>query len=235
MPEPDSLIDRLAKRVSDYADKLEKPDLADNAGEAESVPRIRGDNPPAASREELLRLHQNARVASAVLYIPFALICAGAILGKLIGYDYSTKEAVLLLGCALIFFFGAIKAHEYFTQQAEPSRAMLSLDVYNTEFTSLLADNSLLRTTIHFEMPSVLARATSGQSSYHVEQLNRVTETILLRFAAAKATPPTAQEIENHLETNLVQFQNEKQIAVLRLKVATNIHILPDKPKGIHV
>ena len=111
---------------------------------------------------------------------------------------------------------------------------LYELDAYNTEFISLLADHSTLHTAIHFEMPSALAKAGS-QSAYHVEQLNRVAETILMRFVAPMTDPPTRSEIEDHLEINLLQFQNEKQIAVLRLKVATNIHVHPTKPKDVHV
>jgi len=87
-----------------------------------------------------------------------------------------------------------------------------------------------MRTTVHFELPVDLAR-----QPYHVEQLNRITETIMLRFVVTKSEPPKREEIEDLLETCLVQFQDERQIPILRVLVASNIHVTPEKPKGVNV
>ena len=94
--------------------------------------------------------------------------------------------------------------------------APFTLHAYPTEFTLLLADNSTVKTTVHFQIPA--------DKQILIEQLNHVTSKELLIFAARKHKRPTATELQNHLHLALVEFQNENDIAVLRVEISANIH-----------
>ena len=206
---------------------------------SDTQPRIRGENPPPGNVEKFRNIRNEimaSRVFAAVVFIGGIVI---ALIAKyfLLPSDSWLPIILILLTIAVSGFL--IYFSDNRISELDKFPQLFELDAYNREFISLLADRSTLHTAIHFEMPTHLAMQVPGvpetQSTYHVEQLNRVTETLLVRFVAPMTDPPTRSEIEDHLEINLLQFQNEKRIPVLRLKVATNIHISAAKPKGVNV
>ena len=184
-------------------------------------PRIRGINPPPEKLEEAERWkseHQNVN-ASEYLLMVFA-----AVIGIIVAFTGSFLGLVLVaipIGFAYLWISGKRKQFE---QLSPVTNLPIPLHVYNREFTAPLADNSVVRTNIFFTLPVSLARLDA--------QLDTVTEKEFLIFVATKTTPPSAQEIENHLCSRLVTFQDENQIPVLRVEVSLHIHIPSQKPKG---
>lgn len=115
----------------------------------------------------------------------------------------------------------------------------IPLHAYNTEFLIPLADYSAVAITVLFQVPSHLAAPVHAYPTPPVpalvEQLNRVTENLLIHLCLRFTTPPSTQQIQDYLETYLVQFQDENHLAVLRLNVPLAVHKHPDKPKSVHV
>ena len=70
---------------------------------------------------------------------------------------------------------------------------------------------------------------------HFVEQLNRVTEAKLITHTQEFAEPLSRFEIEDYLSRQLVQFQEENDVRVLRVTVPIAIHVHPDKPRGVNV
>jgi hypothetical protein len=68
-----------------------------------------------------------------------------------------------------------------------------------------------------------------------VEQLNRVTEAKLIDFTQRFTEPPSRSTIEEYLNRELVQFQDENNVPIMRVNIPIAIHVHPDKPKGVHV
>jgi hypothetical protein len=64
------------------------------------------------------------------------------------------------------------------------------------------------------------------------DQLDRVTEKEFLIFAGPQLTPPTAHEIQDHLQKRLLRFQDEYQVLLIRVEVSLNVHTPALKPKG---
>ena len=178
----------------------------------EPLPRIRGENPP----QELQELQQTV-VRSHLIFAFYIGICILVII------PYFTSGFSLWPGIYFgLAFFGLVlviwrsSAKEELHNVDPTTPAFVPLLAFNTEFTAVLADASTISTTVLFQIPTVRSGIT--------DNLNRITEAILLRFARDRGTPPTPREIEDHLETALVQFQNENQIPVLRVQVITNAH-----------
>lgn len=200
-----------------------------DAQDTQTIPRIKQDNPPEASKQKALAIRDEIstlRMQIGLAASPLVLLA----MFRLLIDSISSLIPILMIAvsCGLvIWLLGKLDKKK---EELKIYEALIPTEHYNTEFTTVLADRSLMRTTIHFELPMALAGLP-----YHVEQLNRITETLLLRFVVTKHEPPSAREIEDHLEVKLVQFQDERQISILRLLVATNIHVTPEKPKGIHV
>ncbi len=185
-----------------------------------TIPRIRGDNPPLANLQEAQRitaekteLQRNKRPVTFGICLTLFLFVAAKFTDDLDKKDTIAVSGLLVL-CLTIVLFCWNLSREQKLVSPEAYRRAIPLHTFNTEFTLLLADTSTTSTTILFQI-----------SGGHAESLNRMTEAILLRFAATMQTPPNAKEIEDHLETSLVQFQDENQIAVLRVQVLTHIHI----------
>jgi len=65
--------------------------------------------------------------------------------------------------------------------------------------------------------------------------LNRVTEAKLVVFTQLLTEPPSRLAIQEYLNRELVQFQDDNHVDVLRVQVPLAVHVHPDKPKGVNV
>lgn len=190
-----------------------------------STSKIRGENPPAnmVAAYELEKEQHEERKSIAQEFYTF-LVFPVCLLACFIIWKYpvipdNIRWPGVAIGC--ILWWVAFKLR----LKPEPiPPKVIQLNAYHTEFTSVVGDNSTVKTTIQFQMPSALL-----DYSNEVEQLNRITETLLLRYVASRKEPPLAQEIETYLEQELVQFQNERNIAIIRLSIAANVHLAVPK------
>ena len=187
----------------------------------ETIRRIRGINPPPELVEAAER-HTFDR--KAVNFIEYMLMVVAALLGILIALAGSFTGLVvlaILIGVAYIWINSQRKKLD---QLQAATNLPITLHVYNREFTAPLADNSVVKSNIFFSLPLSMAHKDA--------QLDTVTEKEFLIFCATKPSPPSAKEIEDHLCTRLVSFQDENQIPVLRVEVSLHLHIPAPKPKG---
>ncbi len=211
--------------------------------EESPVPRIKGENPP------ISYLHKAALIAMEKYFATFALYPLGGAT-FLTGYAAFTETTyseviraslfllAILLGIAVISLNNQIEAKK---KDVERHRALIPLDAYNTEFVCLLANRSTIRITVHFQIPQELNASTSASpygsapaTSHFVEQLNRVTEASLISFCRTFTSPPSESRVEDHLQRDLVRFQNENNVAVLRVNVPI-IDPPPEQPKNTYV
>jgi len=180
--------------------------------ESTPLPRIRGDNPPLASLQIAHDLtHENSDFPLLI-----GLCCFAFAIGIILVFLRWPSLGALCVLIAPYLGYLVYKNYSNYRDHAAEFSKIVNLHAYNTEFTSVLADNSLHLTVILFQIP------TNFQGI--IEQLNRITEGIILRFVAAKSKPVTGIELEEHLRTNLVQFQDENKLSVLRLQVVTHVH-----------
>lgn len=184
-------------------------------------PRIRGLNPPP---ENIKAAERHTRELQTVNVSEYFLMAVAALVGITLALAGSVMGLFIIalpIGFAYLWLNGRRKQLD---QLSHITNLPIPLHAYNTEFTLVLADNSTLKTNVHFQIPST-------QTQY-MEQLNRVTEKQLLIFCATRTTPPGADEINDYLARSLVQFQDENFILVLRAEVSLHIHIPSPKPKG---
>ncbi len=184
-------------------------------------PRIRGINPPPEIVEEARSRNFDYQIINWTEYL---LMVVAGLFGIVIAVAGSFSGLVILAIPIGGVYIWINNKRQQLDQRQPVSQLPIPLHVYNREFTAPLADNSVVRTNIFFTLPVSLARLDA--------QLDTVTEKEFLIFVATKTTPPSAQEIENHLCSRLVTFQDENQIPVLRVEVSLHIHIPSQKPKG---
>jgi hypothetical protein len=211
--------------------------------ESDPVPRIRGENPVRANVEEARRIQDELSRLSSIetaLWITTGIFVLGFLF---IPDSVSVLSIIAIMGiAALVYFVFLDRERKELTAELQAVPQLVPLDAYNTEFVSPLADRSTVRITVHFQIP----RALSGSAvptpygppplpSHFVEQLNRVTEAKLITYTQSFEDPPSRLELEDFLNRELVQFQNENSVPVLRASVPIAIHIHPDKPKGVNV
>lgn len=207
--------------------------------ESESPPKIRGDNPPLSYAFRAADLDFRASAASLAINIlvPFLAIYLAYFAYTDTAYN-DISHAVLFIMSAglLIAIIPGQKEIEALRKDAAFHRELVPVDAYNTDFACPLADHSTVRITVHFQIPRELntGRDTSSPSHF-VEQLNRVTEVKLVTHTQQFSVPPPKEQVEHYLQTELVQFQNENSVSILRVNVPLIIHVHPDKPKGVHV
>lgn len=178
-------------------------------------PTIRGENPPlphvtlANNHDSQCRILLPVQVVLAILVI---------ILGSV--FYLFTVPGLYYFFLAVLYGLLSFLLWESYSRnwdQAHQLHELIPLYAYNTEFTTVLADNSILKTAIHFQIPN------DRQSI--IEQLNRVTEKEMLLFVGPRNIPPSGSEVQNQLHIALVQFQHENQIQILRVEVPMNVHI----------
>jgi hypothetical protein len=187
-----------------------------------NLPRIRGDNPP---RENVQRAAD--LVDKAESFCSWVVIPTIAIVGMFLFYGIWDNEPALfvvglLAGAGAAWFEYPI--YKGIVNQAAQLNQPLTPHVYNTEYHAPLADSSVVKTNIFFTLP--LSHSNKDQ------QLNTVTEKEFLIFVGTKSSPPTGEELQDHLAKKLLSFQDENQIPFLRVEVSLHIHIPSAKPKG---
>jgi hypothetical protein len=212
--------------------------------DARTTPRIRGSNPPGVlasdANDSIEVIRRTRRWCFGSLAIA-VLVCITCIFGFL-GDVFTSKILAVLIGVPAAGF-SLYLHHNHNTRVehflADPIHRLLEfqngayipklfvLDAFNTEFTAPLADRSTLRITVHFQIPP--------SSPQFVEQLNRVTEAKLIPYIQPFVDPPNRLQIQDFLNEALVRFQDENQVAVLRVEVPIAIHIRPDKPRIVNV
>jgi hypothetical protein len=187
----------------------------------DTIRKIRGINPPPELVEAAERHNFDRKAANFTEYVVMA---AAALLGVLIALAGSFTGLVVLAIAVGVAYIWINSQRKKLDQPQPVTNLPMPLHVYNREFTAPLADNSVVKTNIFFSLPLSM--------SHKDAQLDTVTEKEFLIFCAAKASPPSAKEIEDRLCTRLVSFQDENQIPVLRVEVSLHIHIPAPKPKG---
>jgi hypothetical protein len=190
------------------------------------LPKVKGANPPVAYQLK----YDQVRTKNQTLRFVFrasitALVLSGliAIAVALLFNNYYLALIVLLLMVAAIALG---RAHDRAEAELKITPLLVPLHSFNTDFTAPLADDTTLQVTVHFQIPSSVG---------DTEQLNRITENILVPFCLPLSKPPVASQIEEHLQTRLVQFQDENNIPVLRVNVPIVFHVRPEKKKVVDV
>jgi len=196
--------------------------------------RIRSDYPPKEyrkhkERHETITFCSLSAIVVAIFYSIFYLAHYG-FLGD-------AQWLFIILWCAAALIILKIQ---------KPKPNLPSLHSYNTEFITPLADHTHLVITVFFQIPAIFPHDPNNpdiplQKTYDdnrqqvIDQLNRVTENLIIPFCYKRTTPPTPLEVQNYLHLNLVDFQNEYCISVLRVNVPIILHKTPDKPQGVNV
>jgi hypothetical protein len=218
-----------------------------------ALPKIRGDNPPSVDIEYV---RSTMSLIKWCKYAVCAFVAFPFLTATLYSLDIAPKWLTALAAASAIFgSWGLIEFHNKqsasLTRIVNFSNLLLSdgeyfprlfeLDAYLIEFTAPLADRSTLLISVHFQIPRELD--TSLPLSYGtpppfpnlVKQLNRVIEVKLITYVQQFTEPPSRLAIEDHLNHELVRFQDENKIAVLRVEVPIAIHVDPEKPRGVNV
>lgn len=209
-----------------------------------AVPRIKGDNPPKWKKEQSNALAAQIRDAHArdTVYLcgGLAIISAAVLFHWLAPWSPGPIFIIFLTAAAAVgIYFFIHDTTLTLAKEIELLSKPFALTPVHTEFPSPLSDRSTIRITVQFELPSELAATYSYNSqtiqSALVENLNRITETKLVMYTQSFEQPPSRMEIEDFLNRELVQFQDENDISIMRVTVPIAIHVHPDKPKSVHV
>jgi|SRR5580704_7223689 hypothetical protein len=194
--------------------------------------KIRDQNPPPWKVERAQDLQQKISVTTN-LEKACVVILGGIIFLCLVTGQFFFAIIFIALGFAIYPAFRLIRREHQ--QAAAVFNEQVLLDAYNTEFTAPLADRSMVCITVHFHIPREHNMPINAQAPHLVEQLNRVTEAKLVVFTQLLAEPPSRLAIQEYLNRELVQFQDDNHVDVLRVQVPLAVHVHPDKPKGVNV
>jgi len=235
----ETFTSRLADLIKLFADNFERAPRRSSSKylcpdpEPSSERRIRDQNPPPWKVERAQDLQQKISVTMN-LEKACVVILGGIVFLCLLTGQYFVAIIVIALGLAVYPAFRMIRREHQ--QAAAVFNEQVLLDAYNTEFTAPLADRSMVCITVHFHIPRELNTPINPQAAPHlVEQLNRVTEAKLVVFTQLLTEPPSRLVIQEYLNRELVQFQDDNHVDVLRVQVPLAVHIHPDKPKGVNV
>jgi hypothetical protein len=208
------------------------------------VPRIKGDNPPLWKKEQANQLQGKIRDANSLdtIYLcgGLAIISAAVLFHWFAPWSPGPMFIIFLTAAAAVGIYSFINDTRLtLTKEIELLSKTFPLDAQHFEFTAPLSDRSTIRITVRFELPSELTATTSYNSqtiqSALVENLNRITESKLVIYTQTFEKPPSRLELQDFLNHELVQFQDENNISIMRVIVPIAIHVHPDKPKGVHV
>ena len=183
--------------------------------------------------------HDNA-LDTACLCGGLAVICAAVLFHWLQPWSPGPIFIIFLTAASAVgLYFFIIDSRLTLTKEIELISKPFPLDTSHFEFTSPLGDRSTIRITVQFQLPAELT-ATSMYNSHIipsalVENLNRITESKLVIFTQVFDQPPSRLELQDFLNRELVQFQYENNISIMRVTVPIAIHVHPDKPKGVNV
>jgi hypothetical protein len=187
------------------------------------VPMIRGDNPPLSKLAEIEKFENQNNIFNGLEYASMLIIL---ILGIFAAFSVA-PFMILVFGLAGLLWCLFNARRKELIKRAEIVSQPIILNSYNVEFTTALAGyESLIHTTVHFQAPSDFK---------YLEQLNRVTENLLIHFSLSCKEPPQQEAVAQYLRQSLVQFQNENNLSVLRLNVPLLFPVAPDRPTGINV
>ena len=198
-----------------------------------AIPRIRGTNPPRKSVREADSLREKANFG-----LPFMIGGLVLIAVVLLRYyddmnEYLRWGMLLVITIAIVIAFREIDTMK---KEAEALRKPLNLFAYTREFEVTRADAETLKVTVHFELPANYQPTTQDSPTSPVRHLEVTTRTVLQKFAWNGTTANPAPEVEDHLRKALVQFQDEKEIAVLRVQVPmVSVKGSPPAGGGIYV
>jgi len=203
-------------------------------------PTLRDQNPPESKLREFEQFTYDLDTQSDFEKVSLAV---GGVLTLLLGLGGGVVAAIFTLGAVGFLYYKWPYAKRLELNKRRIDDAPIPLDVYNTEFTSPLVDRSVVRITVHFQIPRGLAKNVAASSSYVptdvpsdlAQNLNRVTEAKLVIYTQVLAEPPSRLNLEEYLNYELTQFQDENRISVMRVTVPIAIHVHPDKPKGVNV
>lgn len=203
-------------------------------------PRIRSANPPLTTAHAYKKLSQEHTFFSYGFKIAAALAGVLLLLYFMTGFNpfVGVPLAIALLTAAC-FAFGQNSA----ARQLDliPPMAIVPLYAYNTNFMVKFADHSLADITVHFQIPRDRGTHTkdytgSEQPSEFIEQLNRVTENILTPFCLRCPALPDPSVVQDHLHKELVTFQDENCVPVLKVNVPIILPVQPPpQPKAVYV
>jgi hypothetical protein len=202
--------------------------------EPDFEPKIRDQNPPPWKIERAQDLRQKISVTMN-LEKACVVILGGIFFLCLLSGQYFLAIIVIGIGLTIYPAFRMIRREHQ--QAAAVFSEQVLLDAYNTEFTAPLADRSMVCITVHFHIPREhnIPINSQGTAPHLVEQLNRVTEAKLVVFTQLLTEPPSRLVIQDYLNRELVQFQDDNHVDVLRVQVPLAVHVHPDKPKGVNV
>src|ERR1700676_3540422 len=160
-------------------------------------PRIRGVNPPPENVKYATDLRNEISTSRSLALVIFVAGAGLAALFKFSGFSSDSWLPITLLIIAIGISGLLVNLSDKKATELEKQKPQLvELDVYNTEFTSPLADRSTLRITLHFQIPRYLnlnlpsPYGLPAESPHFVEQLNRVTEAKLVRYTQRFTDPP---------------------------------------------
>jgi len=201
-------------------------------------PRIRSANPP------LTTVLAYQKLGKENTFYSYGFIVAAATAGVLFviylmaGFNpFVGVPLVLALLVAAFLGFGQNRT----ARELDVIPPIVPLYAYNTNFMVKFADHSLADITVHFQIPRDKGIHTSDyrgcdQTQEFIEQLNRVTENILTPFCLRCPTLPDESVVQEHLHKELVTFQNENFVSVLKVNVPIILPIQPPpQPKTVYV
>lgn len=192
----------------------------DTALDQESWPivRIRGANPPIVPISELSELQRKLTTITVFSAVPVAFIVLGVT-----HTPYSSPFWLLGAPAFAIFLFILYRSvSRELTERAKVLNVdvkdgglhpqIVPLLVYDAEFTCPLANRSTIVITVHFQVPYSL-------DPFVRDIMSRVVKAKLIMFTQQLANMPERDTVKDFLETDLVQFQDENKISVLRVDV----------------
>jgi hypothetical protein len=196
-------------------------------------PKIRSDNPPPPTPEQVLKEKQASQKAAfyrrtsiqAGIAFVVLILLAKAILGA------SSWVPMLILLAGFICVTYLMREQDRYSDNVAAAEKPWKMTTYNTEFLVPLATRMYAAITVFFEMPYYFDALETTQ-----QQLNRVTENILIPYCRPLKDPPDRLDLQELLQHALVQFQNEHGIPILRLNVPIVLHKDLNPPmKTVHV
>jgi hypothetical protein len=204
------------------------------------APTIRSDNPPLANLTEYNRITTEDPQRQDVQLILTAIALCFTFALILVAYAIHRDDlgTIAVFMVVVMIIIGAVKLLSKPDDELEKLRAPIPLFSYNVEFTAPLLDNSTIRITVYFQIPRELGGSTQDPKyavSASMEELNRLTENILIRFCKPLDKPPPEAALQDHLSHELVRFQDENKVAVLRIDVPLVIVVPPERTRSVNV
>jgi hypothetical protein len=179
------------------------------------APKIRAVNPPPSKVAEMQNFKEECRRFDTYEYVSMGTL---ATFGLALAFWSASAPFFIFIAAAFIWQQFNKKRKEL-DRKGIIVNEPLDIDTHPIEFRTLLADNTLFYTKVHFRIPRTFD---------YKRQLFDSTENLLERYSQQFKDPPAKEAVEEYLQTSLVRFQDETNLSYLEVNVSISFRIEPN-------